>query len=179
TMIFPYAENFPLQWVSDWGIGVGVAALVGFAFFARRAFAASVHESLASGLAAGVTALLLQNLIDLGLEIFAIFALALVAFTGFSRPPRAVPRPIPGIRYLGPAGVGVMTLVVLLTGAMPVRFERERVSKDYQAWVRNGGHEPRRFLKEIRASMLRHPGEAYFPLVGSFVAARAGGDPLK
>ena len=70
TMVFPYAENFLLQWVADWGVAVAVVAFAAAVALVWRPLAGAVHEPLASALATGLGAILLQNLVDLGLEIF-------------------------------------------------------------------------------------------------------------
>jgi hypothetical protein len=179
SVVFPYTENFPLQWVSDWGILVGLLALVAFAVVAWRPFTRASNNPLAGSLVAGLAALLLQNLVDLGLEIFSVSALALVVFAALgpsSEPDRRRPLLAPALAI---SGVAVATAIVLAIGASPVRHERQRVSKDYSAWVRAGAPDPAGFLKTLRAPILRHPGEAYFPLVGSAVAQKSGGDPLR
>jgi hypothetical protein len=179
TMVFPYTENFPLQWVTDWGLAVAAAALIGLGLTLARSFARARHELLSCGLAVGIGALLLQNLVDLALEIFGVVALALVAFSGVTAPSSGTPRSRLSPAFPAAFGVLACTLIVLVTGAAPLQAERQRVSREYSEWVRSGARHPRAFLAELRATMLRHPAEAYFPLVASVVAARLGDDPLR
>jgi hypothetical protein len=178
TMVFPYTENFPLQWVTDWGIGVAGAVLVALGLMLGGVFARAWRDPLASCLAAGIGALLLQNLVDLALEIFAVVALALVALGGLTAP---APASRPRVSSAFPAALGVVVgvLIVLATSAAPVQTERRHVARAYSAWARDGARQPRAFLAELRGAVLRHPAEAYFPLVASVVAAKVGDDPLR
>jgi hypothetical protein len=178
TMVFAYAENFPLQWAADWGVLVAVLALAAAVVLGWRPVSRAMNDPLAGSLVAGLGALLLQNLVDLGLEIFAVSALAVVAFAALGGS-SSTERRGPVLDAIAISGVLVSTVIVLAIGAVPVRIERQRVSNAYSAWVRNGSKDPVGFLAMLRAPMLRHPGEAYFPLVGSIPAARAGGDPLR
>jgi hypothetical protein len=179
TIVFPYTENFPLQWMSDWGIVVGLLALAAFVAVAYRPFVRASRDPLAGGLAAGLAALLLQNFVDLALEIFSVTALALAAFAALGEASDSSRRRPTLAMVLAISGVVVAVGVVLGIGASPARLERQRVSKAYSDWVRAGAKDPTGFLTTLRAPMLRHPGEAYFPLVGSAVAQQAGGDPLR
>jgi hypothetical protein len=178
TMVFPYTENFPLQWASDWGLAVAAGALIGFGFLVRVPFARAWRDPLSCCLAAGIGTLLLQNLVDLALEVFGVVALALVALSGLMTPSTAT-RPRVPVAFPAALGVALSALIVIATSASPVQAERLRVSKEYSEWVENGARHPRAFLAELRATMLRHPAEAYFPLVASIVAARTGDDPLR
>ncbi|HEX6274781.1 MAG TPA: O-antigen ligase family protein, partial [Polyangiaceae bacterium] len=178
TMVFPYVENFPLQWATDWGLGVAALALIALGLMLFGLFARSWREPLACCLAAGIGALLLQNLVDLALEIFAVVSLALVALGGLIVAPPAARVRIPSA-FPAALGVAMGVLIVVATSAAPVQAERRHIAKAYSEWVRNGARHPREFLAELRGTVLRHPAEAYFPLVASIVAARAGDDPLR
>jgi hypothetical protein len=117
--------------------------------------------------------------VDLALEIFGVVALSLVALAGLMPPPSTAARPRVPAAFPAALGVALCALIVVATSAAPVQAERQRVSKAYSEWVKNGARHPRAFLAELRRAMLRHPAEAYFPLVASIVAARTGDDPLR
>lgn len=178
TMVFAYVENFPLQWAADWGVPVTLATFVLFTLFTRRSIARAYESPLGLGIVVGIGAILLQNLVDLGFELYGVFALVMVAFSAIVEPAQTGQKERFPVGLVAGLGVLVGSIVVVSTGATPARFERARVSARYAEWVRSGAREPRAFLGELKASVLRHPGEAYFPLVGSAVAPRAGSDPM-
>jgi hypothetical protein len=180
TMVYSYVENFPLQWANDWGVAVAVVALSAWAILVRRSVARALHDPLALGIAVAIGAVLLQNLVDLGFELFGVFALVMVAFAALVEPAPSGPRPRVPVGLLAGLGVLVGSVIVVATGATPARFERQQVAGRYAEWVRNGTPDPKGFLGDIRGSVLRHPGDAYFPLVGSAVAAKVrGSDPMR
>ncbi len=179
TMVFVYVENFPLQWAADWGVPVTLAAFALWALLTRRSIARALESPLGLGVAVGIGAILLQNLVDLAFELFGVFALVVVALSAIVEPARAGEKERVPVGLLAGIGVLIGALVVVSTGAAPARFERARVSHHYAEWVRSGAKEPQAFLGELKSFVLRHPGEAYFPLVGSAVASRAGKDPIR
>jgi tetratricopeptide (TPR) repeat protein len=71
AVVFSHAENFPGQWLSEWGIPVGACALAGLMYLMRpRVLRGS--NTLATATWCAAFALLLQNLFDLALEIPAV-----------------------------------------------------------------------------------------------------------
>lgn len=178
TMVFAHAENFPLEWAADWGIPVAVGAVVGFALLFKRPFSRAARDPLNGALAAGMCAFLLQNLADLGLEIFGVTALAVLVLAAFSEPTESTPR----VRNLGgivaAAGVALALVFVLARGATVVHIERAHTSRAYSNWVRSGAPEPAAFLARIRRSIENHPAESYFPLIGSIVLSKTRGDEM-
>jgi hypothetical protein len=178
TMVFPHAENFPLEWAADWGVPVAVAALGGFTLLLMRPYSRATREPLTGALVAGLSVFLLQNLVDLGLEIFGIAALAFLVFAALAEPRDTTPR----VRNLGTfvacAGVLGALGLVLVRGATVVHIERDTAARAYSQWVRAGSAEPAAFLARIRRSIENHPAEAYFPLIGSIVLSKTGGEEL-
>lgn len=177
TTVYAQAENFPLQWVTDWGIPIGLAALVAFGVLGVRPLRRARRNPLAAGLVVGLLALLLQNLADLALELFAVGAAALVALAGaddaLDEPnARSFRTALPGV-----VAVAVWALIVSVSGARPVHVDRRLAAARYAALgpSRAAADEFDAFLAGL---MRRHPGEAYFPLIGAAEAARVGRDPL-
>ncbi|HEX6766880.1 MAG TPA: O-antigen ligase family protein, partial [Polyangiaceae bacterium] len=179
TTIFAHAENFPLEWLADWGVPVGLAAVAAVAFAASGVRRRALGEPLASGLAIGLATLLLQNLVDLGLEVFAITAAALVAYAGIQSPGNGERRA--SLRFALPvAGAVVGSVLVVATGATPVALERERVASDYRAFEKSGARDGSRLFAGLRASIRRHPADAYFPMMGALISSRTHqGDPMR
>lgn len=178
TVVYAYAENFVVQWIADYGVPIGIAALVGWVVLGARAFQRSRRNPLAAGLVSGLVALLLQNLADLGLELFAVTACALVAFAACDdgaaeqSSERRLRPALPGV-----VAVVVWSLVAVLGGSNLVQVDRHRAAKAYAA-VGPSPAAAGSFDATLRALMLRHPGEAYFPLLGGAEALRTGRDAL-
>src|SRR6185369_16609434 len=76
AIVVTHAENFVIQWIAEWGIPVGVCALVVIVGYVLREWFRSSPDRLRFMVMTGLVALLLQNLADLGLEVPA---LAIVA----------------------------------------------------------------------------------------------------
>src|SRR5882724_4401501 len=69
NVVFTHAENFPAQWLAEWGFPVALLAMVGFAW-CMRPRATGIHRNTpAASVAVGIAIVLLQNLFDLGMEI--------------------------------------------------------------------------------------------------------------
>ncbi|HTQ06387.1 MAG TPA: O-antigen ligase family protein [Polyangiaceae bacterium] len=177
TTVYAQAENFPLQWVTDWGVPIGLGALVAFAVLGVGPLKRARRNPLAAGLVAGLAALFLQNLADLALELFAVGAAALVALAGADD---AVDEPTKRSIYPalpGAIAVAVWAVIVCVTGAHPVQVDRRAVAARYAALGPSRAAAPE-FDELLAGLMRRHPGEAYFPLMGGAEAMRTGRDPL-
>jgi hypothetical protein len=177
NVVFSHAENFPVQWIADWGVPVGLSALIGLAWLAVPAVRRSRRNPLAAGLVAGLAALLLQNLADLGLELFAVTAAALVAFAAADEAVELGTEPRFLLGLPGAVAVGFWSLVVTLAGANLVQIDRAHIAESY-ATIGPSRAAAGPFQAELGALMLRHPGETYFPLIGGAEALRTGRDSL-
>lgn len=170
TVIYAYAENFPLQWLCDWGIPVGALALGGATFLVVRVLPHARRDPLSAGLCAGLLALVAQNLVDLGLELFAVMAAALIAAAGLrsNSGDRSEVRPSRRA-LLAPAAVVVASLLVVASGARPVQLDRQRIAHAYASLTSEHTLTVPQFRAELEHALLHHPGDSYFPLVGSYV----------
>ena len=168
--VYAHAENFPVDWVAEWGIPVGLAALVGLAFRARRLWSRAARHPLAGGLTVALAALFLQNLVDLGLEIFGVMVLAVVALVVAEDRPRS--RRSKWWARLPAIATGASlaaSIVALLFQAAPVQSERYRM-RDALTAAGTSSAGLASFRADLRAAVRRHPGEAYFPLLGAYAA---------
>ncbi len=177
TVVYAQAENFALQWVTDWGVPVGLGALATIVVLAARPLKRARRDALPAGLLVGLIALFVQNFVDLGLELFAVGAAAVVAFAGADdaiaeRPKRALWPAVPGA-----VAVIVWAVIVSVAGARPVQVDRQRAAVRYAA-IGSGRAAAGGFYSDLGRLMRRHPGEAYFSLLGAAEAMRTGGDPL-
>lgn len=178
-VVFAYAENFPVQWASEWGLPVTIAALLGFAWTLRPSRLGATRSGLAASMFAGVFVVLLQNLVDLSLEIPAVcYALALVLGSlagdrARSRPTREAAKRS-GSRFVQfvPAIAVILGFVLsglaFRVGRPDVGAERTLVRRDYDAAKDAASFEVLRH--SLRRAMSRHPGEPYFSLVGALSA---------
>ncbi|HRI67525.1 MAG TPA: O-antigen ligase family protein, partial [Polyangium sp.] len=78
-IVFAYVENFPAQWIVEWGVPLGVLALLAFGWALRPSYLGARHSGLSAAVFVGIIVVLLQNLVDLSLEIPALcYALMLI-----------------------------------------------------------------------------------------------------
>lgn len=78
---YQHAENFIVDWLAEWGVGVSVLALGTFLWLFRPRRLGFLRHPVPTAALIGVVVLLLQNLVDLGLEVAAV-GIALVAVLG-------------------------------------------------------------------------------------------------
>jgi tetratricopeptide (TPR) repeat protein len=178
SVIFAHAENFVLDWAAEWGVPVALGALLAAAWIGRVVLRRARREPLLLGLAVGLGVLLLQNLVDFGLELFALGAAAVTAFVTLTDSERdwAVRK---RVWLLAPVVCAALAAVVVIAlAADPVQVERRELAKSVAAIGGARGEALAAAKAELRRAMLRHPGEAYFPLLGAYLARREGGDPL-
>src|SRR5690606_12600456 len=63
-----YPENIAVQWVSEWGAPIALLAALAFVWAFRPRHVRIRGDSLGAAAATGIAMLLLQNLVDFGLE---------------------------------------------------------------------------------------------------------------
>lgn len=178
STIYAHAENLVLDWTSEWGIPVGLLALVGLGAASAVLVARARKDSTRSGLAAAILAVLIGGMVDFGIELFGIAALIVVVLSTAENAAVTPSSSRPWLRFV-PAGAAALALVIaLVSGARTARAERKTLREATAAVAR----EPKPSFDEVRgalrAAMLRHPGDAYFPLLGAFMATREGKNPL-
>jgi hypothetical protein len=183
TIVFTHAENFVVQWVAEWGAPVGLCAVVVVVGYVLREWLGARRDRLRFMMMTGLGALLLQNLADLGLEIPAVVIAAIVALAAGERHDRHSVRESGanlGLLALAAAVPGLAAWVaVIVCGGASVESERREMSFAYRELPVKNVDERAQFREQLRAATLRHPGESFFPLLGSLVAVRTGdGNPL-
>jgi hypothetical protein len=182
-VVYAYLENFPGQWLVEWGVPLGTLGLVAFGWTLRPTKLGARHSGLAAAAFTGVIVLLLQNLADLSLEIPAV-CYALVVTIGSLWGDNLRSRV--GVEYaqnrslrvgkLAPHFVFVSGLVLALFafkfGHPNVGSERDQIKKAYESRDVSDPAVRAELRTALRRAMLRHPGEPYFPLVGALIATR-------
>ncbi len=126
----------------------------------------------------GLIALFAQNLADLGLEVPALAIAAVLTLAAGERTPGS-PADQSTTR-LGRLALATLAPALALLAATftwardPVDVERGEVAVAYRELALQSTTELAQFRSELRRAVLRHPGEAYFPLLGALVAVRTG-----
>ena len=187
NLVFTHAENFPAQWMSEWGVPVALAAMVGFAWFIRPAATGFRRSILAAGVSVGIAILLLQNLFDLGLEVTSLgiaLAVALGSIWGGWDRTEKLWKPSsgePAVKRRSEWLVLAGTAVLIFLAAVPfqsvrdVARDREELHDLFRSWVSvrtpSGKVEVQ---QQVRDAMRRHPADPYFPLVAAEIAWLGG-----
>ncbi len=181
-IVYTHAENFVVQWGAEWGLPVAVAALLAFGWYFRPRSMGVGRSVVAAGAWFGVLAVLVQNLVDLGLEIPGLcFGLVVVlgALWGDQvRVSKARGEVLPKRTYV--ANRWALATVVVGLGLIVATYRvgwrdvaADRLFIKRQLERESPPREPERRVElrnEIRGAILRHPAEPYFPLMGAWVA---------
>jgi len=131
----------------------------------------------------GVMVVLLQNMFDLALEVPGVciaVAVVLGSLWGDGRrrklPREATPRaPVKEIRIACAVALAGFCLIALASRfrLTDVASERLAIRRSYESKNIQFPEAVRALRAELRASMLRHPAEPYFPRIGALAAVRA------
>ncbi len=187
NVVFTHAENFPAQWAAEWGIPVALAALGAFAWAMAPRRMGIRHSAIAAGAWVGVVVVLAQNLFDLALEVPGV-CIALAATLGSlwgeshrSRQSATVEQRVLSSTQSSAAAAGAMAAGLGLVGGAAqlgmhdVGSERTHFQEALAAPPQAVRASASSLRDELRRSMMRHPAESYFPLVGALLAHRVGG----
>jgi hypothetical protein len=201
NVVYAYPENFVVQWIAEWGIPVALLAVVAIIALYRSRPPSDMPDKVRIGAWVGMGVLLLQNLVDLALEVPAIVILACAVLgslyaTG-SIPPGSRPsdprssgtsgtvrrvrrwllgrgrRRLPAFAFFGLGSVAFV--LAMPSRGRSVSDERSELHAVYErtsSWDQ-GAFEG--FKQKLRAAMVRHPAEPYFPLIGAIAAYRTKG----
>lgn len=182
-LVWTHPENLVLQWATEWGAPIALLAL-GAVVWSLRAQTALARSKPPVGAWAALAAVGLHNLVDFNAEVpGVVVALATCAaiVTGGSGGGRARSSRVESwsarpdaLVAVGGAAV-VVASAVALAGRGHELYDEQRAfadmaaqrSLDKEAW------HPR-----LRAAMLRHPAEPYFPFVGAVRASAAQDEPV-
>jgi tetratricopeptide (TPR) repeat protein len=187
NIIYANPENIVAQWLSEWGIlvgGLGIASLLWLLRPSRIGFG---RQPLASAAAIGVAALLVQNLADFSLELFApMLATVLVLGACWGQhEPRVTVGDRSNAPWPTPLAAGLVALTLLCVGlaanrgSHPVSLERRSLQLRYAQLNAKHAADSQAMWSDIRAAIQRHPAEPYFPRLAAALALRLGNvEPL-
>ena len=176
---YAYPEDVVIQWIVEWGVPIGLIGLA-VAGFALRPRAVLARSTTAAGAWAGVVALAVQNLGDLGSEIpglvlaGVICAAIVVAGTPGKPAQHWVERWSAMPRRMAVAGAVAAVLGIVWVAAgwgCDLHDDQNalRAALDRHASARE--------MHELaRMAMLRHPAEPYLPFIVSLRASHANDD---
>jgi O-antigen ligase len=179
---FSHPENVVAQWLVEWGVPVGAAGLVTVAL-ALRPSAILVRSSTASGAWAGLVAIAVQSLVDLGSEIpglmmAPVVCAAIVVGGTAGRESRwrvarwtSAPRAI----AIAAAAASVAAMALAIPSIGRTLADDQRALHEAAADV----HAPVSSITSMaQADMIRHPAEPYFPFIAALRVGASRGTPL-
>jgi tetratricopeptide (TPR) repeat protein len=220
AIVITHAENFVVQWIAEWGVPVGVGAVVVIVGYVLREWYRSRSDRLRFMVLLGLLALFFQNFADLGLEVPALVIGAVLALAaGESATPAPAAEGVEATEaakrfgrraVLASCPAFALWVVAVFWSRFPVELERREMSAGYRELAignadelplhkadelalhradelemlrageltsADGGasssaDELGQFRNRLHQAVLRHPGEAFFPLLGALVAMR-------
>jgi O-antigen ligase len=184
-IVYTHPENFLAQWLVEWGLPGTLLAGGAFVWAFRTPVRRGLSPLLAAALT-GVVILLLQNLADLALEVasvsIAMFAVLGAIWGDAERKMGGIEGKISTARrrkrQLGCAIVAAFTLLLAVgRGRYDVSSDRTEVRR----LVDNLGHGSEsgtKLAQLLHDSILRHPADPYFPLVGALLARQMKTSPM-
>jgi len=182
--VFTDAENFPVQWAAEWGLPVTIAALLAFTWFLSPRRLGAFKSTTTTGAWIGALVLISQNLIDLGLEVPGLCiatSTVLGSIAGAASPDTLYPRPRALLSRNSAkwasvvAGVGIALSVVAGTfGGDVTTAKRHIYSRLLESTSPRDPAARADLRSELRESMLAHPADPYFPLLGATLAWQEG-----
>jgi len=180
---FTHAENLPAQWMAEWGLPVSIAAFIGLVYAFRPGKLGVGRSSLVCGAWLGVLLVVLQNWVDLGLEVPGVaIAVGTVwgSLWGDAKRGRATTpaRALPSTELARPFGwaiaaVGVPLLLIALAaffGSHHVARDRQEIYAALQSKGPLSAAAVADVRQRVRAAIVRHPADPYFPLIGAKLA---------
>jgi tetratricopeptide (TPR) repeat protein len=177
--IFTHAENWPIEWISGWGLPVGGAAVVLLlaALWPRRSLRRPTLTRLAVYI--GLVAVLAQNLLDLGLEVPGVavpLTFLLSALLQVKSRPEAEGGQTDRGQKLALSGLGLAALTLASAVALLVvpptlaRVERKQLGLAFAAQ----SEPPALRLERVKGAVARHPGDGYLFRLGALAHVELG-----
>jgi tetratricopeptide (TPR) repeat protein len=179
NLVYSHAENFVIQWAAEWGLPVCVLALAALAWGLRPKAVGLRRSAVVLGAFVGVVVLLLQNLVDLGLEVPAIglaAAVCLGACVGEGARREGEPSSSRYARvWIGASALGLALLLSAAhygresLGQARLRLDSALEGADVKSDVVREA-----FFRDVRRAMLQHPADPYFPRLAAVASLRSG-----
>ncbi|MEM9727619.1 MAG: O-antigen ligase family protein [Myxococcota bacterium] len=164
---FTHPENLIVQWITEWGVPVGLVLLVALAFALVRRLRGTANTIGAAGCIA-VIALALQNMVDFSLEMAGV-VVVVAALLGALLPPRRT-EPVRWHQRFAVGMLGVFALVfVSIAPRIPKSDPQSIVDSLTSAMRRN---DEAAFAETLGRGLALHPTEpAMALLAGTYAGA--------
>ncbi|MGC4094730.1 MAG: O-antigen ligase family protein [Polyangiaceae bacterium] len=183
-LTWSHPENFLAQWISEWGMPVGLLTLLGLGWLLRPRSVGLGRSNLALAPWIGLLVVLLQNLANLGLEVAAV-SIACCSVLGAllgdqggrsrrSETPPSERTPQPRwVPYALPAVGAIAAVLALALGRIGLQADKKALQALSSSTNSSLPMEVGRFRARLKEAMSRHPAEPYFPLLGGALALSA------
>jgi tetratricopeptide (TPR) repeat protein/O-antigen ligase len=163
---FTYPENLIVQWLSEWGLPAGIAALAAFAT-SLLGTVMKLRSPARAGAFFGIVALAAQNLVDFSLEMSGVVVLVAVALGAVLAPRTEEPGPTHGLPMRRLALVSGIAGLVCVAALAPVldRWSVPFLEKRLRA--ANEHVDRTEFRATLALALKLHPSEPTFPLLAA------------
>ena len=173
--VFTHPENVVLQWVSEWGVVIGLAAL-GAVAWGLRPRAVFARGQSVIGAWAAILSVAVHNLVDLSSEIpgvvVALSVCAAIVVGGTSGAPSISRFESWGKRTRALAWGGAVCAAAAMALVVPTLGKDLYADRaELRAYALHGADKAG-FHELATRAMLRHPGEPYLPFTGALRASR-------
>jgi len=176
NVVFRYVENFLMSWLVEWGLPFGALLIAGLAFVLRPQFLRIRRAAPAQATYLGVLAVVAQNLLDLGLELFSLTAAAVAVLAALiasrhSRDQLLAAEVAPTKRWLVGSAIALMWTVLIgaaVTGP-DAYIARQVLSQRWSSAERRS--DALQFLiPAIKHDVFRRPADPYPYMIGALAA---------
>jgi hypothetical protein len=173
-VVFTHPENVIAQWTTEWGIPIGLAGLLAIVI-GLRPNTVLARSSTAAGAWAGLIAVAVQNLVDLGSEIpglvlAPVVCAAIVVGGSAGRRPRHWLEGWGDSPRLLTALGAIVAPLAIAAGAIGIRGELRNDRQVLQQAAVGRDTDALKMEWLARAAMLRHPAEPYVPFIAGWRA---------
>lgn len=183
NIVFTHPENVLVQWAAEWGVFAASAAILVLAWALWPTKLGVTKSKAALGAFCGAGALVVHNLVDLGMELAGPgMMLAAVLGTLATGYVRSHTRPKLLVQWLGRGAIvtGLLAAVVAMVNRpTTLQDDREEVRTMLEQRRKDDGAQLKTATSdEIRLMIVRHPADYYFPLAGAMAARLDADNPM-
>jgi tetratricopeptide (TPR) repeat protein len=178
--LWTHPENIAVQWTSEWGVAVAVAAAGAWLWLARPGRLGATRSALAAGGWIAMLLLVLQNMVDFSLELPSVGITVACIFGSLwgdgarrklGKAPESPERPRYESRGLVDSWAAVLLAVVgVAVLGLAAKKGRPSATDDRVFFYELSKKPPvgrETFAPMLREAMLRHPAEPYLPMMGA------------
>lgn len=179
--VYSHPENLVAQWLLEWGVPVGGAAIAALVWAFRSGRSDILGSGVGIGAFVGLTTLLVQNFVDLGLELPSVAMLATWSLAVVRTPAAKAEEFVLPQWYVPYLAATVMAVWVcaLALGLPDAASRRQALHRQFLGTGRASEEGTHNLRVSLRDAMRAHPADPYFPRLGGMLAMVAGdSDPM-